>query len=267
MGISDEKYTALDSSKEEDKILNEVDNLYKAMDTWTGTDEDEIVRILTKNTPEDVVKIEIEFNRRYRDLEGWGTLRESLEIELNDVGDDWYRKKAFAGLDYATKTVKEQGGLKVGSFNFLRYPDFNKILGDPFATQEKKNGKKFKEDLLYDKLPIGSTSTGPYGGIRYITNAKYPASAISQFFERTNYVIGDYKHRDSHDWKRDIPNREIRKYISSKSREIAPEYVSLIGDFQTKDIKYQTKPILEFTVSVESYKIFVDNYKKKYPAN
>ena len=267
MKISDENILDFETGKDRSLIEKEVTNLYNAMDTWRGTDEDEIVRILTKNKPEIVVQIEIEFNRRYRDLEGWGTLRESLEIELNDFGDDLYRKQAFGGLDFAAQKVREQGGLRVGSFNFVKYPDFNKIKGDPFDTQAEKGGKKYKKDILYDKAPINSATPGPPGGIRYITSAEYPVSAISQFFERTNYVVGDYKHRESGQWRDAVPNREIRKYLSSVSRQIAPEYISLIDHFKTKDVIYDTKPVIEFTVSVESYKTFVTNYKKKYPEN
>ena len=248
-------------------IPKEVQKLFDAMD-GVGTYENQIFGVLELNTPENVVRIQRLFNAIYINVEGYGTLEDSLRDELS--GRDLER--AMEALERANQAVRAQGGLKVGAFNFVQYPDFNNLPDDPFNTR-KSFGEKVAKALgvnspvRFDRLYSQD--------FRWISNAKYPASSLSQYFGRKQWKIDDYKHRTRADktppnkfehtlYKRDYNNNpRIKGYLIGASREIVPNYISIIDDFKTIDTYYKTTPILSFKVDASNYKDFVSNYKKQ----
>ena len=252
-------------------IAKEVQKLFTAMD-GVGTYESQIFGVLQGNKPEDVVRIQKLFNAVFINVEGYGTLEESLRDELSGRA----LTRALKLLSDAYEVVRAQGGLKAGAFNFVRYPDFNNLPDDPFGTQgptdfgstflgalgaKPKDGTKppVRNDRLYRK------------GFRWISNAKYPAGSYSQYFGRKQWKIDDYKHREDDTpskfehtlYRRDYGNNpKITAYLKNAAREIVPNYISIIDDFKSADIYFGIVPVLSIKVNAENYKDFVDNYKK-----
>ena len=254
-------------------ISKEVAKLFHAMD-GIGTYEGIIYRVLEDNKPRDVVRIQKLFDIIYKNVEGYGTLIESLKDEMS--GSELQR--ALDALDRANREVEKAGGLKAGAFNFVPYPDFNNLIDDPFKTK-----LSFKEKAAsafgLGETPIRNDSLYA-SGYRWIANAKYPASVLSQFFGRTKWKISDYKHREQNmdktmfgskksSGKRSFTradydnNPRINNFIKGLAREVVPNYISVIDNFRRARIYYKKTPIMSFKVDASNYKVFVKNYEKQ----
>ena len=255
-------------------IAEEVAKLFEAMD-GIGTYEGIIFNVLEKNKPADVVRIQKMFDIVYINVEGYGTLVESLKDEMS--GSELQR--ALNALDRANREVEKAGGIVAGAFNFVPYPDFNNLIDDPFKTK-KTFKEKVAEAFGFAETPIRNDSLYA-GGYRWITNAKYPASVLSQFFGRTKWKIGDYKHREDNKSKIafgfiDVAKRSsraftekdydgnprIKNYLKGVARQIVPNYTSVIDNFRRARVYYKKTPVMSFKVDASNYKVFVENYTK-----
>ena len=270
-GISDKTANSRLGGPQSVNIADEVQKLFEAMD-GVGTYESVIFNVLENNKSEDVVRIQKLFDAVYINVEGYGTLIESLKDELS--GSEL--KRAEDALRSANNIVREAGGLKAGAFNFLQYPDFNNMADDPFSTK-KTFGERVGE-AFGTKAPIRNDKLYREG-FRWVANAKYPASTLSQYFGRTKWKVGDYKHQE---YNKDKPsfwtsdrtsehallkddynnNPRIKGFLRGAAREIVPNYISLIDNFYRKRIYYKKTPILSFKVDASNYKDFVNNFKK-----
>ena len=256
-----------------DPVSQGVVKLFKAM-SGPGTDEDAIFQVLENNNAEVVYKIQQTFSAIYINEEGWGTLEESLKDELS--GNDLNR--AFRALDQANKAVQQAGGLKVGQFNFVPYPNFNRLdlgvnrLENLFGTSEPFDTDKTVakgKDAKGNAILIEQKDQLYQGGYRWISNAKYPVSSFSQFFERELFRIGEYKHLgqqtqyafNKFNAYRDNP--KIDAYVRTAARTIVPNYISFIDELKEVYVDYAKAPVITFTVDASNYKDFVQNYKQK----
>ena len=241
----------------------------------------QFVKLHTGQNPYNIIAVRDEFNRRYEDVWLWGTLKDSLEDEMNT---EEKRQIAFDILSSAEKYVNQTSGIA----NPAKFIDFDTTKEpDPAVNFSlEKSAEKGYRKMEANVIETATKDSLYPNNFRTITFGNYPFTPLSQFHRRGagDFLIDDYKHRGPSEAKSagtlqtppvltettlnaltpQINNQYVLDIFKKARQRITPDSISLIGKFRERKVYYNPIPVAKISLDLSNYKDFKDNFRKEY---